>query len=605
MRLKNLNLFEKYIEKAVLGLAVVYALAVLWFFVIGSPHAVELQALHKELPPSQIEDAILTEANDLDRRISSRESPFKLLQVPPYTDEFRGRLSRPLIPVDSLATFFGLPGLNIKHIKINKQDYYVPPRPIPSDLIWDTGFGVLAEPQDPTLVPQFEKLIGDQKPRDFRWVSISAQFNMKQWREELAARPPKDYKQIPKTWWRDRLIITDVQLERQVQDPNTGKWGEPQVLPPVPGTDRFDFLNNTKFSFRSERTNWAPPEADKALAISRIEQKRLPRPLFPELSEGLWLPPDANSQTMPLQLADQVHAKVKQIKEVQKQIKEMKQRIADGTAPVASKRPPGALNNPNGAPAAPAIDLPSLENRRDTLRDELYVLLGIIEPVEPKNDTIINTRSGPFGSKPLTIAQTQENDEFATPDTVRIWQHDISVKDGQSIRYRVKVSVLNPLFFRSQLPKGQDGKPGQYDEYHDKLTLSSKYSSWTEPVQVLSEHHFFLIAASKATRTATVEVYCIFNGQWQRREFDVKPGDPIGQIVQFQHDGQPINVNMNVGGVVVDVDYDAPSAESPNKRTTRLIYYDGRTNTLQTRTLEQDQNDPKRLELKKKLKSAG
>ncbi|HAI11179.1 MAG TPA: hypothetical protein DCM28_05700, partial [Phycisphaerales bacterium] len=94
----------------------------------------------------------------------------------------------------------------------------------------------------------------------------------------------------------------------------------------------------------------------------------------------------------------------------------------------------------------------------------------------------------------------------------------------------------------------------------------------------------------------------IFNGQWQRREFDVKPGDPIGQMVQFQLDGETKNVNMNVGGVVVDIDYDAPSAESPNKKTTRLIYYDGKTNTLQTRTLEEDQDNTKREELRRNLK---
>jgi hypothetical protein len=161
------------------------------------------------------------------------------------------------------------------------------------------------------------------------------------------------------------------------------------------------------------------------------------------------------------------------------------------------------------------------------------------------------------------------------------------------------VKVLNPLFFQSQAPKDQQ------EEYFQKLTLNSEPSPWTEPVQVLSEHHFFLSGASKATQTTTVEVYCIFNGQWQRREFDVKPGDPIGQIVQFTLNGETTNVNMNVGGVVVDVDYDAPSAESPNKRTTRLIYFDGKTNTLQTRTLEQDQTDLKREELRKNLKAAG
>jgi hypothetical protein len=368
-------------------------------------------------------------------------------------------------------------------------------------------------------------------------------------------------------------------------------------MPTVPGNDSFDFLNNTKFSFRSERTNWAPPEAERALELAAIEQKRLSRPLFPELNEGLWLPPDANDQNMAPALAEEVRSLVTRIKETQKQIKELKQRMVDGTGPITAA-PGTTTGSPTDATGQPVVlDLPTLEARRLKLREELYVKLGIIEPIEVNSNTInTDRRTGILNGSPRTITETREDENFATPDTVRVWQHDISVKDGQSIRYRVMIKILNPLFFRDQVPNEQK------EEVYGKLTLTSDPSAWTEPVQVLSEHHFFLSGASKTTKTATVEVYCIFNGQWQRREFDVKPGDPIGQVVQFQLDGETKNVNMNVGGVVVDIDYDAPSAESPNQRTTRLIYFDGRTNTLQTRTLEEDQTNPKREELRKNLK---
>lgn len=604
MRLKNLNLFEKYVEKAVLALGGLYALFVLWFFVIGSPHAVELNALHKTLKPGEIEDAILVETKDLDRRISSKEPPFKQLDVPPYTDEFRARLTRPLIPVDSFETIFGRPGVAIDSIVVPiPKLYWVSTPPAPSGLIWDTGFGVLAEPENPAIVSDFEQIIGTQKPRDFRWVSVSAQFNMKQWREYLEATPSDSnkYIKITKNLWRDRLIVTDVILQRQVQNPETGTWGEIETLPPVPGVDNHDFLNNTIFSFRKERANWAPAEKDAALALANIEQKRLPRPLFPELAEGLWLPPDANDQTMAPALAEKVQNLVTAIQETQKQIKELKKRIADGTGPLAPAAPTGRPGeNPDGTAIPVTLDLPALEARRSKQREELYVLLGIIEPVDPARETAsTGGRRGILERTPSTVVETREDDEFATPDTIRVWQHDISVKDGQSLRYRMMVKVLSPLFFRDQMPNEQK------EEYYQKFTLTSMTSEWTEPVQVLSEHHFFLSGASKATQTTTIEVYCIFNGQWQRREFDVKPGDPIGQIVQFDLQGETKSVNMNVGGVVVDVDYDAPSAESPTKKTTRLIYYDGKTNTLQTRTLEQDQADPKREELRKNLKTGG
>ncbi|MFG0248863.1 MAG: hypothetical protein ACF8OB_08250, partial [Phycisphaeraceae bacterium JB051] len=536
----------------------------------------------------------------LDRRISTKESPFEVLQVPPYTDEFRGRLTRPLIPVDRFSTYFGRPGLEEGlggGTPPVIPPFFVPKPKQPTALIWDTGFGVLAEPADPAQIQKFEQLIGDQKPRDFRWVSVSAQFDLKDFRSQLEAKQDfHQYHQIPKTWWRDRLIVTDVVLQRQLQNPETGEWGEIQTLPTVPGNDSFDFLNNTQLSFRTERANWAPPEAERALEIAAIEEKRLARPLFPELIEGLWLPPDANDQNMSPALTEQVRNLVTQIKQTQKQIKELKQRIADGTGPITAT-PTATPGNPADGTQPVVLDLPTLEARRLKLREDLYVLLGIIEPIEVNTDTInTNRRTGILDRNPRTISDTRDEDEYATPDTIRVWQHDISVKDGQSVRYRIMIKVLNPLFFRDQVPNEQR------EEFYGKLTLTSAASAWTEPVQVLSEHHFFLSGASKNTQTATVEVYCIFNGQWQRREFDVKPGDPIGQVVQFQLDGETKNVNMNVGGVVVDIDYDAPSAESANQRTTRLIYFDGRTNTLQTRTLEEDQNSTKREELRRNLK---
>lgn len=595
MRLKNLNLFEKYIEKAVLAMGAVFALVVLWFFVLGSPHAVELTAFHEELKPGEIEERILKEADDLNRRISSRENPFgeEVLEVPPYTDEFRGRLTRPLIPVDRLTTLFGKPGVEMKNIVVpQSKPFYVPQPPAPRALIWDNGFGVLSEPANPTLTRKFENIIGDQKPRDFRWVSVSARFDLKRWRDLLSKKPTAEYQMLPKTWWQNRMLVTDVILQRQVQDSESGKWGEIQTLPPIPGNDQFDFLNNTLFSFRTERVNWAPPEKEKVLGIASIEQKRLPQPLFPDLTEGLWLPPDANSQTLSLSVVDQVRELVKQIEQVQVQIKEMKQRMKAGTLPLPVVPPVGGETL-----AVIPIDLPELEAQQNTLRVQLYEVLGIIEPIEPTRDVVEGSTRGRRGRGPITIKDVNQ-EESSTPASVSVWQHDISVEDGQSIRYRLIVKVLNPLFFRSQAPKEQQ------EEYFQKLTLISAPSEWTEPVQVLNEHHFFLSGANKSTGSCTIEVFCIFNGKWQKREFDVKPGDPIGQVVQFQAGDKQTNVNMNVGGVVVDIDFEAPSSESPTKRTTRLIFFDGKTNTLQTRILELEQINPEREELRKKLQNS-
>ncbi len=600
MRLKNLNLFEKYIEKAVLALASLFTLVVLWFFVLGSPHAVEIKALHKTLKPGEIEIAVRQEANDLEKRIASEQSPFgdAVIEVPPYTDEFRDRLTRPLVPIDQLASIFNQPGLQMKvSVPPKRRLFNVPQPPAPIALKWDTGFGVLAEPQDKATISGFEKLIGNKIPRDFRWVSVSSEFDLKRWQNFLRKKPKSSkQQQIPPQWWRPRLIVTDVILQRQLQDATTGKWGEIQTLSPLPGTDRFEYMPSRWFSFRAQRKNWAPPEAEAALQLAEMERNRLSRPLFPELIEGLWLPPDAAAANLSPRIGEQVRDFTQQIQAVQMQLKELRQKMSDAGG-TTSALTTSATEESDGR--AIPMDIPGLEAKRKKLLDDLYVLLGIIEPLEEPAPSENMTK--PFGRRRrnvVTIEDSQKKEEAALPDTIRVWQHDISVQDGQSVRYRMMVSVLNPLFFKSQVPKEQQ------EEYFEKLTLTSAPSDWTEPVQILNEHHFFLSRANKQSKAITIEVYCIFNGQWQKREFDLKAGDPIGSVVQFAHGDGQTNVNMNVGGVVVDIDFDAPSIQGSSEKTTRIIYFDGKTNSLQQRTLEQDTDDPKRVELQKNLRAS-
>ena len=80
--------------------------------------------------------------------------------------------------------------------------------------------------------------------------------------------------------------------------------------------------------------------------------------------------------------------------------------------------------------------------------------------------------------------------EASGPDQITLWAHDVTARPGATYRYRVVVTLLNPLFNRdSQL------NDEQREAYADRLGLESQTSDWIE-VAVPPARRFFLVSAS-------------------------------------------------------------------------------------------------------------
>ncbi len=597
MPLKNLNFFEKHIEKVVLAVGVLFALLVTWFYVLASPYNVTLASIKgKEMTPTEIEREIDRRAASLRDQIrESAPSNLPPMKIPRYTDEFRKRHGNPLLEIDRLDIPFSKFGLDPDLFKgqrtLEQRDYFIPTPPEPASLRYASGFGVLAEPYDEKLVAAFEDLIGKQIPRDFTWVSVSAEFDLKVWRQLLTARPPVGMQPVPESWWRPKMIVADVMLLKQVYDVEQGKWGESQTLQQVPGNEWYPFLGGDPLSFRVGRERWAVAEADEAVQLARRNGSRLARPPFPDLAEGLWLPPDADPQSMTPDQREKFELLKQDIEVLQKRLKSLSAltgEVPASPSPTPAAGLPGsAAVRPGAGPGAPAApvdaaaamnDPVALKNLLERKRREMYVLLKIEEAELAAED-----------GNALGAA-----DESGR-DVLKIWQHDLTVKPGQTVRYAMIANLLNPVFFQNSLSQSQR------KDFFNKLTLASLQSPWTDPIQVLSEHDFFLTGADPAHKQVTVEVYAIFNGQWQVQSFTIAAGDPIGRIVKMSTGGVERAVNMNVGAVVVDIDFDAPAREGiVGGKNTRLIYYDQASGSLVERNLDEDRNSPKRQDLSKK-----
>jgi hypothetical protein len=194
----------------------------------------------------------------------------------------------------------------------------------------------------------------------------------------------------------------------------------------------------------------------------------------------------------------------------------------------------------------------------------------------------------PYGGAP-GVGQPQEPESRK----IKVWAHDLSIKPGKTYRYRVVVSVLNPLHRRPRIADAQ-----RAENFH-KLSLGPdpqelQASPWSEPVQVDFKSYFFMVKGSVAS--ARVEVWRVYDGKWIDQEFDVRPGDPIGHVTQKQlQSGIQQSLDMNVGMIVVDLVRAAGGSFGGGG--VRMLYLDPENNRIADRTIQGDRSHPDRIRL--------
>jgi hypothetical protein len=123
--------------------------------------------------------------------------------------------------------------------------------------------------------------------------------------------------------------------------------------------------------------------------------------------------------------------------------------------------------------------------------------------------------------------------------------HDVTVKAGQTYRYRVVVAMLDPYFMKSQLPDKEKAK------YFKMLALLSKPGAASEPVTVGQPSQFFLSRVD--AQNATFAVRYLRAGVWQTGTISVRRGFPIAGEVKLGTE----SVALSNGQILVDVSADS------------------------------------------------
>lgn len=117
---------------------------------------------------------------------------------------------------------------------------------------------------------------------------------------------------------------------------------------------------------------------------------------------------------------------------------------------------------------------------------------------------------------------------------VLIWVFDDTTEPGRTYRYRVRLGVFNPVAGTDQFVERDVNKK-------DQVVLWSRYSEVTKPVAIQNMVYLFAKDVQDKSGLATVEVarYCL--GYWRSQDFQVKPGEVIGKVMDVKKDDEQKN----------------------------------------------------------------
>lgn len=573
---KDTGFIQQHIEKVVLAVALLFVLIVLWLYYLGNPYSVKLAA-HDDVPPAEVMDVIKQKAQVLKGKLDLPQSPLPQTPVPDYTKEFVNRSQRPLLPTDTYPIAFGEPGLGDFKPAPPKTRYVImPPIPAPTRIKARAGFNVLAEFEDAQQASPFIQLIGEQTPRDFDYASVSAVFSVDELQQAIKAVAIDD--RIPEAWWKNRLMIVRVEMQRSELDSITGQWSKEITVPPLPHQVAYDV---------EPKEEYQQIEAGRIIEQLPLDQNLIQRPPFPPTINE-WTPPDIDVTQRSPEENRKLMTLDGEIARLRRQIQSLERRTPPGAD--VTRSPAVAGDSSSQIEQFRATVIQKVNERNQLLGIDIKPTDGTGMPVGPPDDMgRFRPSPSPGHRSPPDAAMDPNAPQSAHAGEVKVWGHDLTVEPAKTYRYRLIVHVLNPLFQKHGID------PEQEKQNFHKLSIASRPSEWSEPVTTEPEVRFFLVRAG--TTSAEVEVYRIFNGMWEMRSFTVRPGQMIGEDVDINSGSQPVKLPMKINGMLVDL-REVNTGGAVRDSTYEMLYVDLDNRNLQVRDLNQDLNHPDLLRLR-------
>ena len=648
---KDLGFFTKHAEKLILGLSLLLLLAVgayAWLGVFGDLHP----------DPNKVKDDINAAADAVERNLTS-DSTFTMPAkdeyiVPDYAGNFAQQYNQPATTLAQFNARPDNPGMfNIDVEVLEWTPLFLPTPPVADAFKLKFKHAVLADvsmlddPQLRQMVVDVQPIINAPASGDFQYISVMAEFPLKQWAQRLDAADQPAGSQIPDNVWFAKLGLASVYLIREEQQLD-GSWSNRTIVDPLP-------QQIAHLPTDAPATDKDPLLAAQLLDQVRAQQELITKPDFPPTVFQHWTPPTGRDRILSPD-------EQKQLADLEKEIKSIQRRIdrangVDSRQSTQRRRQPsrssageygggseygvggGGGISRNTTQRTGGNDRAQREKEKE--QQKLQKLQDdMLEARKQKNELLglegdedaqgfLQNRSGMrgggmgeygmemgeygmemggmsgggqnFGSaRPsnrlnrtpgVALGRPQRlTDEV--PETLRIWAHDLTAQPGKTYRYKLIAAAINPLFQYSRVPADQKSA----NEFRLALPPSDEdidAAPWSTPVTLDPKAYFFFVRGNADQDRATVEVWKVFQGQWRKGEFEEAPGNPIGgsKNIEIAQDFNQ-DVDMTVGAVLLDID----TVEINNSPQVRMVYLlpDGR---ISSRVLNADRRDPKRSQL--------
>jgi hypothetical protein len=618
MRKGSINIIEMHVEKAVLGLAVLFAIAMAVLYLPSSPNKIEYR--NEPRTPDQLDEAILQSARTLQSRQANATAERK--EVPNYSADvvavFKGGIlgeqpgAQPLSATLRPAAPWGepIPQLQERGTAGREPVALVMPVAPEAPAARAGRSRVVAAPVVLTAEGATANPMGDGSGgnlKELGWVSVAAYWD---WGAQQTQHTSAKYATA-----RARPYIARIAAQRQELLPS-GEWSDWQDVSPRESMPKLDIPTPQFDELTGRLTNRADIEA--AFTAIKNNQLVVAQPPFFEVHSGdrWYIPP----------IAGYSEADWRRYARAEEQARPTEPVVAAGGPPpnmygggpggrpggmggrAGMGRPGGAGFNPyaqqpgqtpGGQPPAVSardarrqVQLDFAAARRAYLARDYISAKSLAEQVS-KNDQARGrlkkavdlllerieleeklTRYNAPRWDPLAQMTADRGPGVTKTDSkqvVAVWFHDDTAVPGRTYRYRLRVDLWNRYVNRpSDLANPDDAK---------RVVLTGEWSAPSEPIAAPPGIEFFVQPRpAPGGEAVQVEVWKWHDGWWYAQTFDVKPGDSIGGKAMVtidelsETDAVRQEIDFSTGAVVESIALEeALSAELAGERNARLV----------------------------------
>jgi hypothetical protein len=530
MKKNRINPIEQHFEKAVLGGVSVALLGVVSMQFLGQTNYVQVGNSPTKVAPNRVFDPIAEEAERLLAQMRNPEPVFP--DIPEQNVETRFQEVRRLSSASAVRVAnFGEgvtvegPDGGIDRPESAATTYAMPSLPVPATIAAATYRGTI-DPIEAITNEELRAYLPAEQPFDALAVSIEGVIDGAMLRDSLQLDPDGDegpLRPLPLSWWRGNVDMLGVEIERE-ELMSDGSWAGQIVLSGMPG--EFSTLNEVR------QEGITPAELTEYAKSSQEYLRSIAQPAFPPTVAGPdWTQPSERQDDENLsdedreiaRLEGQVESLDRKIEGQELQLEKLGGGSSRSSAGSGNERGGGRRGEGGGGQRS-TVDpderkrdqfekrIEAFKRSRDRVLDQLADL-GVFIDDEQKDNQQTNEPEPPLPG-------------ILDAEGLPVWAHDFSAEPGKTYHYRMRVVLNNPLFGRDlYLSEGQKSVA-------EASTLEGEWSAWSNPLEVETDRHFFVVSASEDDQLgsgprAAVEVYEFYYGYWRKGSTTLEPGDTI------------------------------------------------------------------------------